>query len=293
MTQHPRYKEVAQPVFSRPTLVIGVEGWVDAGLGAGGAIANLIEQTSAEPFIVFDADHYLDMRARRPIARIVDGVNTGLTWPNTELRHGTDFAGNDVLILSGPEPDFNWSDFTADLIVLAKRFGVTMAVGLGAFPAPAPHTRPVRLAATAPPESSSLLSEIGVVGGEIEVPAGVQSAIELAFGEEGITTISLWARVPHYVAGSLFPAAGVALLDGLERISGLDLDLQTLRNAAEGARDQIDELISKNPEHRAMVHRLEEAVDESEGNPFGVDGLPSADELADELERFLREEDQG
>jgi hypothetical protein len=39
-----------------------------------------------------------------------------------------------------------------------------------------------------------------------------------------------------------------------------------------------------------MVRELEQAVDEAEGNPLGMD-LPSGDELAAELEQFLRGED--
>jgi hypothetical protein len=40
-----------------------------------------------------------------------------------------------------------------------------------------------------------------------------------------------------------------------------------------------------------MVRKLEKAVDATEGNPLGIDDLPSGDELAAELEQFLRGED--
>ncbi len=69
---------------------------------------------------------------------------------------------------------------------LCRELGVRMVVGLGAFPAPAPHTRPVRLAATAPPASADLVAEIGIVQGEIDVPSGVWGALELALGEADI-----------------------------------------------------------------------------------------------------------
>ncbi len=284
------YRQLSAPRLNRPILVIGVEGWVDAGLGASNAVASIIEQTIASEIVTFDAEHYLDMRARRPIVHIVDGVNTGLTWPSTQLRAGSDMEGNDVLILSGAEPDFHWGEFTNDLVELAQQFDVRMVVGLGAFPAPTPHTRPVRLTSTAAPDYTHLIEEIGFMPGEIEVPAGVQSALELAFSAAGIPMVSLWARVPHYIASMSFSPASVALLDGLARISNLSLDLSSLRMLAEGTQDQIDELIASNPEHVSMVHRLEEVVDESEGNALGIDELPSGDELAAELERFLRGE---
>jgi hypothetical protein len=52
----------------------------------------------------------------------------------------------------------------------------------------------------------------------------------------------------------------------------------------------VDELISANPQHLAMVRRLEAAVDESEGNALGMTEMPTGDEIAAELERFLRGE---
>ena len=125
------------------------------------------------PLVTFNGEHFFDQRARRPVAHIVNGVTTELTWPHTVVRHGQDAAGADVLYLVGPEPDFHWRAFTDAVVGLAKSWRVRMVVGLGAFPAPAPHTRPVKLAATAPPASADLVERIGIVQGELEVPAGV------------------------------------------------------------------------------------------------------------------------
>ena len=279
------------PVLSAPVLVVAMEGWVDAGLGAANAVASLTEHPPATDLVTFDSDHFLDLRARRPMVRIVDGITTELEWPRTQLRHGHDQAGADILFLVGPEPDYHWRQFVDAVVQLALRHGVRLVVGLGAFPAAAPHTRPVRLAATAPPSSAELVSQIGVVQGELEVPAGVLSALEVAFGEAEVPTLSLWARVPHYVSAMPFPMASAALVDGLAAASGLQLDSTTLRAAGDRARNQVEELIAGNPEHVAMVAKLEEVIDSSEGNAFGLEEVPSADELAAELERFLRGED--
>jgi proteasome assembly chaperone (PAC2) family protein len=279
------------PVLNAPVLVVAMEGWVDAGLGAANAVASLVEHPPATDLVTFDSDHFLDLRARRPMVRIVDGVTTELEWPRTQLRHGHDQAGADMLFLVGPEPDYHWRQFVDAVVQLALRHGVRLVVGLGAFPAAAPHTRPVRLAATAPPGSAELLAQVGVVQGELEVPAGVLSALEVALGDAAVPTISLWARVPHYVSAMPFPMASAALVDGLAATSGLQLDSAALRAAGDRARSQVDELIAGNPEHVAMVAKLEEVIDSSEGNAFGLREVPSADELAAELERFLRGED--
>jgi proteasome assembly chaperone (PAC2) family protein len=255
-------------------------------------VASLLGSGPTEPLVTFNGEHFLDQRARRPVARIVNGVTTELNWPRTMVRHGTDESGHDLLFLVGPEPDFHWQAFTDAVVGLARSWRVRMVVGLGAFPAPAPHTRPVRLAATAPESSAHLIEQVGIVQGELEVPAGVLAALELAFGAEGTAAVSLWARVPHYVAGMPFPEASAVLIEGLASVGGLSLDSSALRRAADSSRRQVDQLISDNAEHVAMVRTLEESIDASEGNAMGVDAVPSGDEIAAELERFLRGEEQ-
>jgi proteasome assembly chaperone (PAC2) family protein len=281
-----------EPVLHDPVLVVSLEGWVDAGLGETTAMAALLGREPTETIVTFNGEHFLDQRARRPVARIVNGVTTELTWPRTVVRQGTDGDGHDILYLVGPEPDFHWRAFTDAVVGLARSWRVRMVVGLGAFPAPAPHTRPVRLAATAPAGSSDLIEQVGIVQGELEVPAGVLSALELAFGHAGTPTVSLWARVPHYVAAMPFPDASAALLEGLSSVAGLSIDASALRRAADSSRRQVDQLISDNAEHQAMVRKLEESIDASEGNAMGVEEVPSGDEIAAELERFLRGEEQ-
>ena len=138
----PLFDLITEPILRDPVLIISLEGWVDAGLGASAAMSSLLGSSPTDLVATFDADELLDQRARRPIARIVDGVTTELRWPEIELRSGVDSQGRDILYLTGPEPDVQWRSFTDAVYDLCLRFDVTTVVGLGAFPAPAPHTRP-------------------------------------------------------------------------------------------------------------------------------------------------------
>jgi hypothetical protein len=284
------YERHSSRTFDQPALVVALEGWVDAGLGAAGAISTLLGASPTDLIATFDGEALIDQRARRPVARIVNGVTETLSWPTLELRCGHDLAGADVLYLVGPEPDFKWRSFVTSVVELASELGARMAVGLGAFPAPAPHTRPIKLAATAPEESGTVSMGIGVVQGAIEVPAGVWSALELAFGSAGIPAVGLWARVPHYVTGMSFAPASVALIDGLGAVADLKLDASDLRTAADAALRQVDELITKSSEHLELVRQLERNLDATEGNPLDLGQIPTADELGAELERYLRGE---
>ena len=283
------YKIQTDRDLDSPVLVLGMEGWIDAGLGGGGAMGYLLDAIPTEVMATFDGDQLLDLRSRRPAVRITDGVLSGLTWPEIELRVGQDPAGRDVLILTGPEPDMQWRAFVSSVVSLAADLGTRLVVGVGAFPAPVPHTRPVRLAAVA--TNSELAEKVGFMPGSLEVPAGIHAALQEGFGEAGIPAVGMWARVPHYVATMPYPAASAALVECLATVAGLDLDATDLHDAAALARSRIDDIIAASEEHAQMVHQLEASA-EAEANvaPINLSELPTGDELADELERFLRGE---
>src|SRR5205085_8153557 len=149
-----------------PVVVLAMDGWVDAGSGTAQARAALLEQVDTQRVGHFDADALIDYRARRPTMMLEDGVIQSLRWPAIEVRYGVDRGGNDVVFVIGPEPDMSWHAFCAEVIALAQGYGARMVVGLGSFPAPVPHTRPVKLASTA--ATRELADEIGFVGGVIE-----------------------------------------------------------------------------------------------------------------------------
>lgn len=279
-----------------PVLVVALEGWIEAGYASATAMGTLKQQIRTHRLLRFDTDELLDQRARRPTMRLINGVNTELRWPRLQMRHGRDSAGQDLLVLTGPEPDMRWNAFIRALMDVVERLDVRLCVGFGAFPAAAPHTRPVSIGATA--TSQKLADEVGYLEATMDIPGGVQAAIERGFAEVGRPAVGLWARVPHYAAAMPFPAAASALLETLARVTGLVIDTVELRNAGTAANAQIDQLVQNNPEHVEMVRRLEDQVaSEMPMRPgrFGMAGgdlgdLPSGDELAAELEKYLREQ---
>ncbi len=279
----PLYELLERPDLESPVLVLALDGWVDAGLGAQTARTALVETLDTVTVATFDADDLLDHRARRPVLHLVDGLLTGLTWPSVELQASTDVDGNDLLLLVGAEPDHRWHAFSRAVVDLAMEFGARLVVGLGAYPAPVPHTRAPRLASSA---SDEHLARFCAVRTTVDVPGGVHGAIERRAADVGLPAIGLWAQVPHYASAMPSPAAAAALLDGLAQVAGLSLDTDELHAQAAANRARIDELVAANPEHAEMVRRLEEAWDADEA----AGGLPTGDDLAAEVERFLREQ---
>jgi proteasome assembly chaperone (PAC2) family protein len=281
----PLYSMVEQPELRAPVLLMVLKGWIDAGLGADGAADVLIERLERHTIARFDADALLDWRARRPVMHLEDGLNTQLSWDETELSWARDEAGNDLLLLLGNEPDHAWLAFSEQVVDLALDLGARLVIGFGAYPAPAPHTRSPLIAASA---SDTSLAE-GLLRSTVEVPTGVQGMIERRAALRGLPAIGLWAQVPHYVAAMPYPAASLALLQTASSIAGLDLPTSDLAAKAVANRTRLDELVAANPEHLAMVAQLEAQADQNAASEQL--SATSGDELAAELEKYLREHD--
>jgi len=278
------YTLLHTPDLHRPVMLVHFDGWIDSGQSASTAIKHVIAQIDAKTVAAFDAELLIDHRARRPIMHLVDGVNTGIEWPKIELVAGRDGRDNDILVLSGAEPDHNWRSFTAASVELAERFGVRRMVGLGAYPAAVPHTRPCRLSVTA---STPELAKGDYANASLDVPAGVESAMEKAFQLAGIESLGLWAQVPHYILNAPYPSASLALIEALERTAGIRIDPGALVQKAIVSRTRLDELVASDDSHAEMIADLERRQDESSRAELEME---SSDQLSEEIERFLREQ---
>jgi proteasome assembly chaperone (PAC2) family protein len=284
------YEFREHPDLESPVLILSLEGWIDAGGAAARATVAILEGVEATPVAEFDADTLLDHRSRRPIMRLDDGMNQGLTWPSIQIVAFSDVAGSDALMLVGAEPDHQWKAFTRAVVDLAMELGVRMVVGVGAYPAPVPHTRPARLATTS--NDPILRDQLAQVRSTLEVPAGIGNAIEERCAEVGLPAVGIWAQVPHYAAAMPYPGASLALVEGLNEVTGLAIPTGTLAEEADATRARLDDLVADSAEHLALLRQLEAQADAAgtEAAPPAThpSDLPSGDELATEIERFLR-----
>jgi hypothetical protein len=278
-------------MLHEPILVVMLTGWIDAAGAGAAAAAALSSECETSPILRFDDDTFIDYRARRPTMELRDGLNTDLVWATIELRAGRSPSGRDVLILTGPEPDMSWRRFAHAMADISEELGVTQMVAFGAYPFAAPHTRSARLSCSSP--STEVLANVTFARSSVDVPAGMAAALEHALHARKIPTLGLWVQVPHYVAAMPYPAASVALLDGFAEVTGIALTADSLRAEVEPQRQRIDESISDSAERESMLHQLEEIYDaaiEGENAPGPELEMQSGDELADEIQRFLRDQ---
>lgn len=283
------------PDLKDPILIVMLSGWIDASGAAASAMAHIINESAARSLIEFDADTFIDFRARRPFMELREGVNTRIAWNLPEMQVGTDNNERDVLLLTGPEPDIAWNAFAEAVAGLAKQLNVSKCIGLGAYPFGAPHTRSVGLTVTSP--DPSIIDRLTLSKNSLDAPAGVEAIIEHAMHRIGIPAFCLWAQIPHYVSSMAYPAASAALIEALCLETGLSYDTATLRQEAGVQRERLDQLVSNNPDHAEMLGKLEEAYDALHGASSNTDDSPmdisNMEDLAAEVEQFLRDQQPG
>lgn len=277
----PLYK-LSPHKLASPVLVAAFDSWIDAGSASTTAAAALLVE-GGSTVATFDPDQLYDYRARRPVLEIVDGRPAELTWPELTLRHGR-VAERDVLVLSGPEPDFRWRKLATAILELVERLEVVEWISTGSIPAAVPHTRPVPILGT---ESRPGLLRGGVEPGPsglLRVPAAAISVLEMAVAKTGIPTLGYFTQVPHYVTGA-YPAAAVELVRAVGRHLGGEPSLGSLPREARELRSQLDAAAATDETTRAYVTRLESMVDEAR--------QPAGEDLISEIERFLRDRGAG
>jgi hypothetical protein len=286
-------RHVEEPALHEPVLIVMLTGWIDAAGAAAAAMDQLSRACESSPILSFDDDRYVDYRARRPTMELRDGLNTNLDWATIEMRSGRSPDGQDVLFLLGPEPDMAWRRFSRAVAMLAVEFGVTQMVSLGAYPFAAPHTRPARLSVSSP--SIEMLAAVSFARSSVDVPAGMAGVLEHAMHAQKIPALGIWAQVPHYVSAMEYPAASVALLDGLDEVTGVSIEALGLRAEVSAQRSRLDRMIADKPENEAMLRQLEELHDlapteDTDGDDVEELELRSGEEIAEEIEEFFRDQ---
>lgn len=287
------YERVASapPMPSGLPLIVALTGFTDAG----GAVAQVAEYFTGSrepsPVVTFDADALLDYRARRPIVSFQADHLTDYRPPRLELGLAHDSSGEPFLLLLGFEPDFGWETFAESVVGLAQGLEVSSVTWLHSIPVPVPHTRPI--GTTVSGTRSELTKAHSVWQPHTQVPATAGHLLEYRFAEAGADVAGFVLLVPHYLGDTEYPAAAIAALDSLTVATGLLFDIEELREDNTAYLERVTEQVEGSDELTTMIHNLEERYDSymagsALGQPIIHAGdIPSADELAAELERFL------
>ncbi|MDG2427090.1 MAG: PAC2 family protein [Acidimicrobiales bacterium] len=272
------------PKLDRPILVVAFRGLFDAAGSATSAVQWLVEHLDALEVGEVDPESFYDFTQERPIIEFdAEGVRR-IRWPsNRVLVARTPDGERDLVLMPGVEPHLRWRTFTEALRETATITGSQLVVTLGSMSGMSPHTRPP--AVTGSSTNHDLANRLGLDQPSYQGPTGVVGVLHDTLDTAGVPVISLRVSVPYYLPESPNPKATRALLRRFEQVSGVNTAFADLDESATEWQIRVDEAVAGDIEVTAHVRRLESQLDQSETL------MPRGDDLAAELEAFLRSQD--
>lgn len=270
-----------------PALIHALDGFFNSG-SAPVLAAQALRGSDSQIVHEFDLDSMYDYRARRPPIVFNADHYQDYAEPQLLITREHDLEGREYLLLSGPEPDFLWEQFVAETIDVIEHEDVSVTVGIAAIPMGVPHTRPAMITvhATRP----ELVDRRNLWSTEMTVPSSAQSLLEYRLMQSELDALGYVVHVPHYLSQIEYPTAALALLDAVSVRLGLSFDLTDLKARQPEAEALIAQQIIEQDGGEVLAG-LEAQYDSfSRGAAQSLladDDLPSGDELAEQLERYL------
>jgi len=246
----------SQPALRAPFLVLAFSGWSDAGGAASSAVQYMIDQLLATELAQIDPEEFYDFSVQRPQVRLVENERH-IEWPsyNFHFYKGGRDLDQDYIFASGAEPHLRWKSFCRTMIDLAREWKVARIITLGALLDEVLYTKPVPLNGFS--SDPSLLKDMDITPSRYQGPTGIIGVLGNAFRDEGITHMSLWGALPHYLAPSPNPRGTLALVLRLTQWLGIRIDTGPLERAAGEFQMKVNEVVNSDPQLSALIRELQ------------------------------------
>ena len=268
-----------------PVLLVALRGLFDIGGVATSALDWMIKERDYIVVADIDPDPFFDFTQERPEVYLDEDGQRQLRWAENEflvIRYPE--GVRDIVVLNGVEPHVNWKTFTSCIVEVARRLRCSLVVSLGAAAEQVPHTRvPFVVGSTT---NDDLAQRLGLTRPQYQGPTGVAGVLLEALDSANITNVSLRVGVPHYLMNAQHPKSAAALLQHLQHVLGIPTDHQQLVDEIGRWQELHDAAVEGDPQAATYVSMLERSHDQRSESQ-----LPSGDDLAAELQEFLRDQD--
>ena len=259
------------PTLKRPILLLAFAGWNDAGNAATFAAKFLLQRLQGQNFATLDPEIFYNFSEQRPHVRFSGGERE-IIWPANEFAYASDpQLAQDIIIALGVEPHLQWRRYIDSVLKVIEECGVELVVTLGALLADVAYAKPVRLTGSA--SDAELAQRLHLSPSRYEGPTGIVGVLHDTCRRRGLPALSIVQRV-------------LRLLD-------FSTDLSDLERAAGEFDRRVSDVLASDPKVAEYVRRLEERDEDEDDEDDAIgntNDLPSGDELARELEAFLREQ---
>jgi proteasome assembly chaperone (PAC2) family protein len=265
-----------------PVMLVALRGLFDIGAVATSALDWMLKERDATVVADIDPDPFFDFTEERPEQFIDEDGDPQVRWPENEfmiIRYPE--GARDMIVLNGVEPHVSWGTFSQCIVNVAQGLGCNLVVSLGAAAEQTPHTRvPLVVGSTT---NTDLAQRLGLSRPQYQGPTGVAGVMLDALEKASIPSVSLRVGVPHYLMQAQHPKSAAALLQHLQHVLGIPTDHANLVEEMSRWQELHDAAVEGDREASAYVRMLEQRYDmQMERN------IPSGDDLAAELEEFLR-----
>lgn len=255
------------PALNDPVVVIGFQGWSNAGGVSADTLDHLSEHVEPEPFASFGAEPYVLYTAQRPVCHIEGGLIRYIETMETTLSCRVNPKGpHDIILAVVREPDLNWRLFTHTLFGVITRLGVGRLFTVGGVQDQVCHADPPKVSAFA--SSPSALAAIAeededILKASYFGPVSIHSHLIRMCGETGVEGVSLWGHTPPYLQKN--PRVVARLVEIIARSISLDCPVNDLVRKSIEMDRRINEILVKDPGLRQMVLAAEGKTSSSGG----------------------------
>ncbi len=256
-----------RPNLSRPYLIIGFEGWPNAGEVSSFALRHLVDSLGAKQFASIPTENFYQISSLRPMAVIKEGKLMELKSPGNHFYYVKGSLFNDLILFYGVEPHLRWDVF-ADLILdLAERFDVMRLFTIGGTYDYIPHTYPPMVSALFNHEElREKVIQAGLGLTEYSGPISIHTFMLEAARKRGLKAISLWGHAPQYLQTRNVKVV-CAVLKKLIDLTKIEVDLSEIEKASEYFDQQVNHLLEEDPKLQEVISKLEELYKRSEKIP--------------------------
>jgi hypothetical protein len=207
-----------------------------------------------------------------------------IRWPENDFDVVRGLGDRDLVVLVGSEPHLGWRTYSACIAAVAQRLGCDAVVTVGSAAEAVPHTRTPLVTGSTTDERLARL--LGIGQPTYQGVTGVVGVIQSDLAAAGIPSVSLRVGIPHYLMNAEHPRAVAALQAHLSHV--LNVPAPESAGSADDAerwRGLHDEVVDGDDQLKFYVRMLEQEYDRRTEA-----AIPSADDLGDQFEAFLRDQ---
>jgi proteasome assembly chaperone (PAC2) family protein len=254
------------PDLDKPCMIIGFEGWPNAGEVSSYALQHLIDSLKAKRFASMQTESFYQISSLRPMAVIKEGRLLELKPPANDFYYVKAPLFNDLILFHGVEPHLQWDRFAHLLLDLAENFKVAQIFTIGGTYDYIPHTYPPMVSALFNHDDlREKVIRAGLGLTEYSGPISIHTFILEAARKKGLKAISLWGHVPQYLQTKNIKTV-CSVLKKLMDLTRMEVDLSELEKAGEYFDQQVNHLVEEDPKLREVISQLEEVYRRSGKN---------------------------